>query len=70
MTAVETPLQRAERVLAAKGRTFHWAKRLLGRLHGGRAARLYCFCRYLDDLADEGDSPGAAAERQIGRAHV
>lgn len=63
MTAVETPLQRAERVLAAKGRTFHWAKRLLGRLHGGRAARLYCFCRYLDDLADEGDSPGAAAER-------
>lgn len=63
MTAVETPLQRAERVLAAKGRTFHWAKRLLGRRQGGRAARLYCFCRYLDDLADEGVSPDDAAER-------
>jgi phytoene synthase len=62
MTPVESPLRRAERILAAKGRTFHWAKRLLGRLHGERAARLYAFCRYLDDLADEGESAGAARE--------
>lgn len=62
MTPAETPLQRAERILAAKGRTFHWAKRLLGRLHGERAARLYAFCRYLDDLADEGASADAARE--------
>ena len=62
MTSAETPLHRAERILAAKGRTFHWAKRLLGRRHGKRAARLYAFCRYLDDLADEGASAESARE--------
>lgn len=62
MTPAETPLHHAERILAAKGRTFHWAKRLLGRRHGKRAARLYAFCRYLDDLADEGASAESARE--------
>jgi len=62
MTPAGTPLQNAERILAAKGQTFHWAKRLLSRLHGERAARLYAFCRYLDDLVDEGASADAARE--------
>lgn len=62
MTSAESPLQHAELILATKGRTFHWAKRLLGRCHGERAARLYAFCRYLDDLADEEASAEAARE--------
>jgi phytoene synthase len=62
MSSAESPLQHAELILATKGRTFHWAKRLLGRCHGERAARLYAFCRYLDDLADEEASAEAARE--------
>lgn len=42
--------------LAQNGRTFHWARRFLGKTHGNNAARLYAFCRLLDDLAD-GDLP-------------
>ena len=42
--------------LAKNGRTFHWARRFLGQEHGANAARLYAFCRLLDDLAD-GDLP-------------
>jgi phytoene synthase len=49
-------LRRAEEILAKKGKTFHWAKRLLNPKHGERATRLYAFCRYLDDLADEAPS--------------
>ena len=46
----------AESVLAAKGRSFHWARHLLGAVHAERATRLYRLCRYVDDLADEGHS--------------
>lgn len=42
----------ADSVLAAKGRSFHWARRLLGPVHARRATRLYGFCRMVDDLAD------------------
>ncbi|MGC6516456.1 MAG: phytoene/squalene synthase family protein [Candidatus Puniceispirillaceae bacterium] len=48
--------QQAEDSLAKNGRTFHWARRFLGPHHGPDAARLYAFCRLLDDLAD-GDLP-------------
>lgn len=50
----------ANDMLAAKGRTFHWARRLLGSVHAERATRLYGFCRRVDDLADEAQSPEAA----------
>jgi len=50
-------LRRAEEILAKKGKSFHWAKKLLSEKHGERATRLYAFCRYLDDLADEAKSP-------------
>ncbi len=50
-------LRRAEEILAKKGKSFHWAKKLLSEKHGDRATRLYAFCRYLDDLADEATSP-------------
>jgi phytoene synthase len=50
----------AQAVLAAKGRSFYWASKLLGKRHADRATRLYGFCRYVDDLADEATSPDAA----------
>ena len=42
----------ARATLRRHGRTFHFAGRLLGPVHGARAARLYAFCRHVDDLAD------------------
>ena len=38
--------------LAVNGESFHWAKRFLGKKMGSDAARLYAFCRLLDDMAD------------------
>ena len=38
--------------LAANGESFHWAKRFLGKKMGTEAAKLYAFCRLLDDMAD------------------
>ncbi|WP_397389968.1 phytoene/squalene synthase family protein [Polynucleobacter sp.] len=43
-------------MLASKGRSFHWARRLLGKIHSERATRLYRLCRYIDDLGDEENS--------------
>ena len=51
----------ADAVLREKGRSFHWARHLLGNVHAARATRLYGLCRYIDDLADEGESPEQAA---------
>ena len=52
----------ADAVLAARGRSFYWARQLLSAQHASRATRLYRFCRHLDDIAD--DSPDADAARQ------
>lgn len=55
-TALKQPLVQfvdADQLLKNKGRSFHWARRLLGSEHSARATRLYSLCRYLDDLADE-----------------
>jgi phytoene synthase len=52
----------AEVVLATKGRTFYWARYLLGKVYGGRATRLYGFCRHLDDLVDEAHSNDEARQ--------
>ena len=49
-------LPEANLILATKGRTFHWARYLLGRVYGERATRLYRYCRHLDDLVDEAGS--------------
>jgi 15-cis-phytoene synthase len=51
----------ADQVLAAKGRSFHWARRFLSLAHARRATQLYQFCRYIDDLADEAITPKSAA---------
>ena len=47
-------LQSADLVLSRKGKSFHWARRWMAPAHAARATRLYGFCRYVDDLADEG----------------
>ena len=49
-------LAAADAALSSKGRSFHWARRLLGKIPAERATRLYGFCRHLDDLADESTS--------------
>ncbi|MCG6118584.1 MAG: phytoene/squalene synthase family protein [Aquimonas sp.] len=54
-------LEAAGDVLARHGRSFHFASHLLGARHGARAARLYAFCRRVDDLVDEASDPQAAA---------
>lgn len=55
--SVDLAFARADLTLAQKGRTFHGARRLMGDLHASRATRLYSFCRLIDDLADEANSP-------------
>jgi len=69
--AAHVPSTAAEVTLARQGRSFHWARRLLGPTHAGRATRLYAFCRRLDDWVDEAASPEqaqmalAAADRAV-----
>ena len=67
MNAVAIPLSedraladRARAVLRVHGRTFHFASHLLGPTHAKRAATLYAFCRYVDNLADDANDPHAA----------
>lgn len=56
----------AETVLASKGRSFHWARRLMAAGPATRATRLYALCRHLDDLADEsGARPTAAVRAEL-----
>lgn len=43
-------------VLARHGRTFSWATNLLPKQQAARAAILYAFCRYIDDIADHGST--------------
>ena len=43
----------ADGLLARRGHSFHWARRLLSARHAERATRLYGFCRRIDDVADE-----------------
>ncbi len=58
--AAHAPSAAAEATLARQGRSFHWARRLLGPMHAARATRLYAFCRHLDDLVDEAATPERA----------
>ena len=45
-----------QQVLARHGKSFYWASKFLGAELADRAAQLYLFCRFVDDLAD-GDLP-------------
>ena len=53
-----SPYEDSAATLAKHGKTFNWARRFLGRENGDKAAQLYAFCRYLDDLADDGLAHG------------
>ncbi len=55
--------EQAESVLKKHGRSFHFASKLLAPAYRLRAARLYAFCRYIDDLADESNDPNTAAQQ-------
>ena len=50
----------ADGLLAQRGHSFHWARRLLSAQHAERATRLYGFCRRIDDVADEATDAAAA----------
>jgi 15-cis-phytoene synthase len=54
-----------EQSLKTHGRSFHWARRLLGEVHADRATRLYAFCREIDDIADEAESSEVARARLL-----
>ena len=56
-------------VLAHHGKSFYWASKFLGAELADRAARLYQFCRYVDDLAD-GDLPGRQESLEDIRARL
>lgn len=47
-------------VLARHGRSFHFASRLLDRATARSCARLYAFCRTVDDIADRATVPADA----------
>ena len=59
-TAPQAVYDAANKLLAQRGRSFHWARRLLSATHAERATRLYGFCRRIDDIVDECSSPAAA----------
>lgn len=50
--------------LSRHGRSFHFASKLLDPQTAMRSARLYRFCRYVDDLADNAD------DRKLARARL
>ena len=43
----------AVETLRKNGRSFNFARLYLSEKQGVRAARLYVFCRYIDDVADD-----------------
>lgn len=53
--------------LMANGKSFYWASKFLGAQMGDNAARLYAFCRLLDDMADGGIPDGPA---RLARIHA
>ncbi len=53
----------ARAVLSRHGRSFHFASKLLDPETALRSARLYRFCRYVDDIADEATDRESALQR-------
>jgi phytoene synthase len=58
----ETTSMQAVDVLRRNGRSFHFAKFFLNKKQAIHAARLYAFCRFVDDLADDSPDPLQAHE--------
>ena len=53
---MDTHIQDAKLVLKANGKSFNWAGKFLPSKYINRAAELYSFCRFLDDIADSGEA--------------
>lgn len=49
--------EQALATLKSHGRSFYFASQLLSPIYRTRAARLYAFCRFVDDIADESSDP-------------
>ncbi len=60
----------ADGLLARRGHSFHWARRLLSAGHAERATRLYGFCRRVDDVVDEATDATAAHAELAGIARA
>ncbi len=56
----------ANEILKRNGKSFYFASLALDRQQAERCARLYSFCRYVDDLADEADDKEDARRRLVG----
>ncbi len=52
--------KKPQEVLRMHGRSFHFAQLFLARETAAAAARLYAFCRYVDDIADEASDQASA----------
>ena len=48
-------INNAKLVLKRNGKSFYWAAKFLPQECINRAAELYCFCRILDDIADNAE---------------
>ena len=57
------PADQAQDMLWRYGKSFHFASLVLDRATAERCARLYAFCRYVDDLADRCEDREIARER-------
>ncbi len=55
----------ASDILKQNGKSFYFASLALDRMQAERCARLYAFCRYVDDLADEADDKEDARRRLL-----
>lgn len=56
-------------VLRQHGRSFNFARYFLNRKYGNRAARLYAYCRQIDDTADEAQEISQAREALLNLQH-
>ncbi|MGI9200279.1 MAG: phytoene/squalene synthase family protein [Woeseiaceae bacterium] len=59
-------MKTAKEILKHNGKSFYLASLVLDRTQAERSARLYAFCRYIDDLADEADNKDAARRHLLG----
>lgn len=58
-------LKESDAILFNKGKTFYWSRFFLSQISAQRATRLYRFCRFIDDLADEATDKVAIKEKLI-----
>ena len=70
VTAAPSETFTPDKTLAVYGKSFNWARRFLGQRMGADAARLYQFCRVLDDMADGDIENGYHRLRSIRREFV